>query len=734
MNFRTKLLLLLLIIALLPLGLSFIAQRSLVSYYGNKLAQDTHTLINDNAVNLLHMLVDDYGRILRRDHAMARFALQAQAQAVEQALAAKNPASTREVYLATDFDNPQRQPANMVLSTEHMRLGADGTLSPMPISWNHQVFFLAEQTHLDNVRNQIQHLSHMTDVYKSLHQIEPELFLWQYTALETGIHSSFPGKGGYPADYDPRKRQWYTNAVRDNQTTQQILTDVTTGSLILTLSQPVYSPDGDLYGVTALDIDYRQLFSGWNIPTEWADVTRSMVLRFTDKFDDRSQHLEILLKNETDATSQHWSLPVEREFIDMEDPQLHLVAADILSGVSAVRKIDYYGEELLWAYGSRQGDAPFPLVMVPYERVIAPAAQAQESVNRQITLSLSASAILTLIAVLVAVLVALRQARKVTDPITQLAAAAQQLSRGKFDARVDIRTGDELQHLGDIFNGLGSRLEEREQLKQSLALAKEIQQQLLPHKIPQCDNFELIGVSRYCDETGGDYFDFISLGNSDHSALGLVVGDVSGHGIGAALVMATTRGMLHALVDRHAADPPRLTTEINRHLCRAIDDSGFMTLFFGTLNPEQRSLNWVSAAQAPLFLYRAQESGGTIEELESSGIPLGILTDTEYQIEPKVYFNPGDILLIGTDGLWETHNYADEMFSTKRLCDVLRRSAHLSVEEIARQIFAELDQFRGDRSVDDDLTLMLIKATTPATAEINHPEEATSQYSSGNAG
>ena len=77
-------------------------------------------------------------------------------------------------------------------------------------------------------------------------------------------------------------------------------------------------------------------------------------------------------------------------------------------------------------------------------------------------------------------------------------------------------------------------------------------------------------------------------------------------------------------------------------------------------------------------------------------------------------------MLIGTDGLWETHNYADEMFGTKRLCDVLRRSAHLSVEEIARQIFAELDQFRGDRSVDDDLTLMLIKASGPADEGQNH--------------
>ena len=712
MNFRTKLLLLMLFIALLPLGLSFIAQRNLVTYYGNKLAQDTHTLINDNAANLLHMLVDDYGHILRRDHAMARFALQAQAQAVEQAIATGTFDSDRTTYLATDFDHPARQPADLVLSAEHMRRAGDGTLRPIPISWNHQVFFLAEQVRFEDVKEQIRHLSHMTDIYKSLNQIEPGLFLWQYTALETGIHSSFPGKGGYPADYDPRKRQWYTNAIDNKRMTQQILTDVTTGSLILTLSQPVYSRDGELYGVTALDIDYRQLFSDWNIPAEWAEVTRSMVVKYADNGNGSSQ-LEILLENRPEAASQHWSLPVEQEVIDLTDPQLHLVAADILSGRSAVRNITYDGEELLWAYGSRQGEAPFPLVMVPYEQVIAPAARARAAVNQQITLGLSASAALTLVAVMAAVLVSLRQARKVTDPITQLATAAQDLTQGKFDTRVDIRTGDELQHLGNIFNGLGCRLEEREQLKQSLALAKEIQQQLLPHKTPQCDNFELVGISRYCDDTGGDYFDFISLQQPNNAALGLVVGDVSGHGIGAALVMATARGMFHALVNQYAANPPHLAAEINRHLFRAIDDSGFMTLFFGTLDPEKKSLDWVSAGQAPLFLFRANASGGTIEKLESSGIPLGILADSTYQFEPVIQFNPGDLLLIGTDGLWETHNYAGEMFGTERLCHILQQSVHLHVEEIAQQIFAELDLFRGDRSVDDDLTLMLIKATEP---------------------
>jgi len=710
MNFRTKLLLLLLSIALLPLGLSFVAQRNLVSYYGNKLAEDTHTLINDNAVNLLHVLVDDYGRILSRDHAMARFALQAQAQAVRQAFIAPQPKHNTPVYLAGDFDHPFRQPADLSPSPLHLRRDQDGTLTPMSVSWNHQVYYLVADTEPAEVADQLQRLADMTRTYRSLQLIEPNLFLWQYTALTSGVHSSFPGKGGYPTDYDPRKRQWYQQAVTYGGTVQQVLTDVTTGSLILTLAQPVYDDEGELLGVTALDIDYRKLFTDWIIPPQWRGATKSMIMRLNMDEADPARQLEILLTNLDNNVSRDWSLPLTPEFIDLSDPQLEPVARDLLQGRSAVRKVDYAGEEVLFAYGVSTGDTPFPLVMVPYEQVIAPAARARQAVNRQITLGLSFSALLTLVAVLAAVLLALRHARRVTDPITQLATAAQQLTQGKFDTRVDIRTKDELQNLGEIFNGLGSRLAERDKLKQSLELAKEIQQQLLPRSTPRCSNFELIGVSRYCDETGGDYYDFIPLKEADTTALGVVVGDVSGHGIGAALVMASARGMLHALINHHSNDLPGLAVEVNRQLCRSTDDSSFMTLFFGALNPEKRTLNWVSAGQAPVFLYRSQQIDEQIEELQSSGIPMGIISSSEYEIEPAIHFKPGDILLIGTDGIWETHNFAGEMFGTRRLCDILRQSADLPADKIAARIFAELDQFRGDRTVDDDLTLVLIKA------------------------
>lgn len=707
MKFRTRLLILLLTTTLLPLALSFLSQRASILHIGNKLAGDTRALLNDSAVTLLHALVDDYGRILKRDKAMALLTLQTQAQAVESRFSSPAPQQPAKIFFSADYSLPQRQPQDLTSSDKHQRLNDNNKLTQIPVSYSQQVIFLAEQKKPAEFTEELARMSDMSEVYQTLHDIQPELFLWQYTALESGLHSSYPGKGGYPAEYDPRKRQWYRDAVAHHGTIQQLLTDLTTGSLILTLAKPLYTDKGKLIGVTALDIDYRQFFTDWKIPQEWADIAESMVLIFDEKAPAPNKELEILLRNSHEAHSANWEMPVKHEYLELSRPELSEIKKDILNGRSAVRKTTYHGQEALWAYGSREADAPFPLVIVPYQRVLAQAINAENYVNQRITLGLRISAGLTIFVVIAVVLLALVRSRKVTKPVMQLAAAANQLAEGNFTAKVAIDTGDELENLGHIFNGMGTRLKEREAMIQSLALAKEIQQQLLPVKAPVCPGFDLTGKSLYCDETGGDYFDFIELGKQDKQLFGLAVGDVSGHGIGAALVMAAARGILRSLADRHTSELTPLFDNLNRHLSRDTADAYFMTLFYGVLDPNKRTLCWISAGHAPVFLYK----NGVIEELESSGIPLGIIADTDYQTTSTLHFSPGDMLFIGTDGIWESRNPAGEMFGTKKVCHLLEEHADLDAHTIAEKIIDELACFRGSCPQDDDVTLVVIKAT-----------------------
>ena len=706
MKFRTKLLILLLLVTMLPLGLSFLSQRASMLHLGNKLASDTRTLLNNNAKVLLHSLVDNYGRILKRDKAMALLTLQSQAQAVESRLSSAPPEHPQAIFFSADYASTQTQPKDLITTKKHQRPTKKGQLVPIPISYSQQVIFIAEGEKTPAVLYDLKLISSMPEAYRALHDIQPDLFLWQYTALESGVHSSYPGKGGYPTDYDPRQRQWYKETVEQGETTQQIVTDLTTGTLILTLAKPVYTAEKKLAGVTALDIDYRQFFTDWKIPEQWGNDAESMVLIYRSEIPDPTKRLEVLLHNRSEDHSLNWRMPVKHEYLDMTDPQLQDLQQDLIFGKSAVRKITFQGKEALWAYGSRNGDEPFPLVIVPYKQIITQAVKAEQYANQQISQSLTISAALTIVVVAGAILLAISRSRKVTQPIMQLATAANQLSEGNFDARVKIDTGDELEDLGNIVNGMGGRLKERDQMQQSLTLAKEIQQQLLPNSAPDCPNFDLAGRSLYCDGTGGDYFDFIELKSSDQQRFGLAVGDVSGHGIGPALVMATARGALHSLVDRYGSQLAALASELNNHLFRGTSDSYFMTLFYGVLDPVEKTLRWVSAGHAPIFFYRAN---GPIEELDSSGIPLGIIENTPYETANTIKFESGDILLIGTDGIWETRNREEDMFGTKRVGELLIRHAEASADNIADQLITELNSFRGEHSRDDDITLIVVK-------------------------
>ena len=255
MKFRTRLLILLMTVAFLPLSMSFLSQRTSILHFGNKLAEESKATLNDNAVTLLRTLVTDYSRILERDKAMALLTLQIQAQAVESQFTSTLPLLPDKIYYASDYADPDRQPNDLITSQKRQRKQKDGTMFPIPVSYSQQVIFLAEGVHPEDIPGDLARMSLMTDTYRTLHDIQPELFLWQYTALESGIHSSYPGKGGYPSSYDPRQRSWYKDAVTADDTVQRLLTDLSTGQLILTLAKPLYTGRGELLGVSALDID-----------------------------------------------------------------------------------------------------------------------------------------------------------------------------------------------------------------------------------------------------------------------------------------------------------------------------------------------------------------------------------------------------------------------------------------------------------------------------------------------
>ena len=297
--------------------------------------------------------------------------------------------------------------------------------------------------------------------------------------------------------------------------------------------------------------------------------------------------------------------------------------------------------------------------------------------------------------------------RNLSTPFRDILQALHRIRRGRFDKRVQVLSNDEIGYTGDAINEMTKGLIEREKMQLSLNLAKEVQQNLLPKGNLNVDGFDIAGKSVYCDETGGDYYDFITIDDTDEPKICVAIGDVSGHGIPSALLMAAVRSSL-----RQRTNLPGSTAEIisdvNRQLVKDVEDSGqFMTMFFLTLNTETRQLEWVRAGHDPGIAYNPDSDA--FSELGGSGIALGVDGDWIYEGNKRTEILKGQIIFLSTDGIWEARNQEGEMLGKEPILNAIRQNASSNATQIIDAVFDILDKFIGEMKLEDDITSVVIK-------------------------
>ncbi|MBI4613246.1 MAG: SpoIIE family protein phosphatase [Planctomycetes bacterium] len=236
-----------------------------------------------------------------------------------------------------------------------------------------------------------------------------------------------------------------------------------------------------------------------------------------------------------------------------------------------------------------------------------------------------------------------------------------------------------------------------------LRLAHKIQSSLLPATPPSFLGFDLAGWSQACDETGGDYYDFVVV---DEDRLGVMVGDVSGHGLGAALYMMTARALLRSFLTT-VPGIDAVLARTNNMLAKDMGSDQFMTCFLGLFDQKERKLLFTSAGHDAPFLYRQAED--RFLDLDSTGFPLGLMEDAEFPLGPAVDLASGDVLALGTDGIWEAMNPGDEEYGRERLCEVLRANAGQGAAQIVEAIRCGVLEFCAGRQQRDDWTLCVLK-------------------------
>lgn len=282
----------------------------------------------------------------------------------------------------------------------------------------------------------------------------------------------------------------------------------------------------------------------------------------------------------------------------------------------------------------------------------------------------------------------------------------QGVRNGIFDKKVRVTSNDEIGYTGDVINEMTEGLKERDRIRQSLGIAMEVQQHLLPRSDPNINKLDIAGKSLYCEETGGDYFDYLPAGKNGQGKIKIVVGDVSDHGIPSALLMTSARAFLR----QRASRPGKLNqivTDVNRQISRDVEDSGrFMTLFLCEIDGQNKSIRWVNAGHDPAVIYDPSNNG--FAELAGHALPLGVSEKAAYQ-EYQNKIQPGQIILIGTDGIWESQNAQRQMFGKKRFKDLIRAHAQEPAKDILHSVIAGLDEFRHPLEKEDDVTLVVIK-------------------------
>jgi putative ABC transport system permease protein len=248
---------------------------------------------------------------------------------------------------------------------------------------------------------------------------------------------------------------------------------------------------------------------------------------------------------------------------------------------------------------------------------------------------------------------------------------------------------------------LNGRIVEQEKLRRDVQLAVEVQKRLMPEKPPVTSAVSLAGMSLPARSVGGDYYDFLELGNQ---RIGIALADVAGKGVPAALIMSVVQASLRILATDDANSLSSLAAKMNHFLHRSTGSNAYATFFYAQIDQRTMQLRYVNAGHNPPYLLRYS----AVEELPAGGTVIGLFPRSSYE-EATIDLLPGDVLMAFTDGVPEALNPQDEEFGEERLRSMLGRVAHLGVDEMASEIAREMKDWIADAVQYDDLTFILVK-------------------------
>jgi sigma-B regulation protein RsbU (phosphoserine phosphatase) len=619
MKLRWKYFIVLLVASLAPMAVVTVISQHASKNLGKSISDQTQKALMETVKREIVSATENYALITRRAKSSYEFALAALIREAGIILNLPSPELT-DIYFAKDFEDPETAPEDLAPSPVHMRILEDGGLLPKMISYDHPNFLLAPGINRWEVRDDIARFSSLSPALIGIVG-ELDRIFWIYASSESGVHISYPGHGGYPEAYDPRQRPWYIRARKNGKLTWgPPIVDATTRQLTFTVSAPFFKPDGSVAGVAAIDILIPNVLLKSLISSQWSKNMKSFLIGQEDITGGEKRKMWILSQDEQAYTDVHVAEGAEAA-ISAKDREkgIYELARRFKSQNSGSFEMPYQGVDSVWAFASIFPGLHF-VIVAPKSIVMGLSKEVGQSFSSYTRGQTRISIAAVCIVILLVAGLALFFSRVNTRALMSIVYGFKRLGKGDFTARLATRFNDERDLIVKTFNQIVPKIEEHMRMTKSLGLAREVQQSLLPQKDPVLAGFDIAGASIYCDETGGDYYDFIETNRGGHAGLAVMVGDVSGHGVSSALLMATARALIMQRTSM-PGDPADIINDVNRSLSLDTSQTGnFMTFFYCELSERGSTVQWVRAGHDPALIY--DPAADAFDELKGHGLAL----------------------------------------------------------------------------------------------------------------
>ena len=540
-----------------------------------------------------------------------------------------------------------------------------------------------------------------------------------YAATESGVTQLYPWATGIPAGFDPRQREWYTRAKQNRSIGWTgTMIDAVSGTPMVTCYKPVYDEKRRLIGVVGADVTAETI----NQKIIGTQIGKNGYAFLIDGKGNIIAHPSM------QGTGRKWDEAFETgNLLKARDPELARIAAEMVDGMAGVGRCQLDGTEKFIAYAPVTSTGWSIGIAMPIDEIVAPVqatkqridtvtADFSSRINRQIDGMLTAM-ILTSAGIIVVVAgIAYLLARRITRPILALNRGVQVIGHGDLDHRLVVTTGDEIQDLAGAFNKMSedlkayiSHLQEttsaRERIESELRVATEIQTSMLPRTFPPFPDrreFDLYATMQPAREVGGDFFDFFFI---SHSKLCLIIGDVCGKGIPAALFMAISKTLLRTEA-LHEPSPDRVLFSVNNTLCPDNEAAMFFTGLCAVLDTQTGELTIANGGHNPPLLCPA---GGEFQYIKlPRGLVVGAMPDTDY-VSNTYAMRRHDTLVMYTDGVTEAMDGEGRLYSEARLLSCLNDLCGRSVSDIVHGVRADIETFTGGTEQSDDITMLVIE-------------------------